>query len=153
MRVFEESLEIYLAGHLMAKRVRVRAKGAFNVSWRDVIGWLVRKPGAFRRYRYRDAVFPSDLFKRAYEQLDDALAMWAADMNYLQVVQLARDTSQQDVERALEVLHASGELPRFERVVALGAQERPAIPDVHVGEVELAPYDGLTPDTAEEAAQ
>ena len=153
VRVFEEHLEIYLSGELMARRVRVRGVGAHNVSWRDVIGELVRKPGAFRRYQYRDAVFPSDLFRRAYERLDDALPTWVADMNYLQVVQLARDTTQHDVERALGTLEDAQELPRFEAVAALAEMERPTIPEVHVDEVEFATYDELTPDAAKEITQ
>jgi len=153
VRVFEEYLEIYLSGDLMARRGRVRGNGAFNVSWRDVIGGLVRKPGAFRRYLYRDAVFPSDLFRRAYERLDNALPTWVADMNYLQVVKLARDTTQHDVERALGALEETDELPRFEAVTALAGMARPTIPEVHVDEVEFATYDELTPDAAKEAKQ
>ena len=153
VRVFDDRLEIYLGGELQAKRERVLGKGAFYVAWRDVIGWLVRKPGAFRRYRYRDALFPTAVFRRAYEQLDDAMSTWAADMNYLQVLQLARDVGAHDVERVLRDLESAGELARFERVLALAEHERPACPDVHVGEVELGSYDGLTPEASEEAIQ
>jgi hypothetical protein len=153
VRVFDDRLEVYLAGELQAKRERVRGKSAFHVAWRDVIGWLVKKPGAFRRYRYREALFPSQVFQRAYERLDESLSTWAADMNYLQVLLLARDACEHDVERALRVLEASGELSRFERVLALAGSERPARPDVDVGEVELATYDGLTPEASAEATR
>ena len=34
---------------------------------RHVIWSLVRKPGAFARYRYREELFPSLAFRRAYE--------------------------------------------------------------------------------------
>ncbi|MCP5043780.1 MAG: IS21 family transposase [bacterium] len=151
VRVFDDRLEVYLGGDLQATRERVRGKGAYHVDWRDVIGWLVRKPGALRRYRYRDAMFPTEVFRRAYERLDESLSTWAADMNYLQVLQLARDVGLHDVERVLGELESAGELARFERVVSLAGGERPTCPEVHVGEVELESYDGLTPEASEEA--
>jgi len=153
VRVFDDRLEVHWAGALQVERERVRGKAAFAVAWRDVIGWLVKKPGAFRRYRYRDALFLSDVFRRAYERLDETLSCWSADMNYLQVVLLARDTCLDDVERALSGLEAAGELPRFERVLALAGGERPTRPEVEVGRLELTSYDELTPEAAAEAKQ
>jgi len=151
VRVFDDRLAVYLAGELQVERERVHGRGAFHVDWRDVIGWLVRKPGAFRRYRYRDALFPTEVFRRAYARLDDAQSTWAADMNYLQVLQLARDVGVHDVEQVLGTIEADGELARFERVVSLVGGERPTCPAVAVGEVELQIYDGLTPQASEEA--
>jgi len=151
--VFDDRLDVYWSGALQASRERVRGKTAFAVAWRDVIGWLVKKPGAFRRYRYRDALFLSDVFRRAYERLDASLSTWSADMNYLQVVLLARETCLEDVEHALLELEAAGELPRFEDVLARAGGEQPIRPEVDVGEPELASYDELTPDAAAEASQ
>jgi len=151
--VFDDRLDVYWSGALQASRERVRGKTAFAVAWRDVIGWLVKKPGAFRRYRYRDALFLSDVFRRAYERLDASLSTWSADMNYLQVVLLARETCLDDVEHALLELEAAGELPRFENVRARAGGEQPIRPEVDVGEPELASYDDLTPDAAAEANQ
>lgn len=153
VRIHESRLEVYLGGAHQATLERVRGKSAHNVSWRHVIGWMVRKPGAFRRYRYRDALFPTPTFRQAWEELDGALSTWSADMNYLQVLQHARDGSEHDVERALRVLSRAGELARFERVVALTARPRPARPQVEVGEVELKTYDGLTPEASAEATR
>ena len=59
---------------------------------------MVKKPGAFRRYRYRDALFPTATFRQAWEELDATLATWSAAMNYLQVLKLARDAGQAQVE-------------------------------------------------------
>jgi hypothetical protein len=35
------------------------------IDYRQVIGSLVQKPGAFARYRYREALFPTLVFRRA----------------------------------------------------------------------------------------
>lgn len=151
VHVHESRLEVYLGGQRQATMERVRGRGASNVNWRHVIGWMVKKPGAFRRYHYRDALFPNATFRKAWEELDAELSTWAADMNYLQVLLHARDGCEHDVERALRVLQVAGELPRFERVVALAGGERPVRPAVDVGEVELETYDGLTPEASAEA--
>jgi len=151
VRVFDDRLEVYLAGSLQAERPRVRGRGASHVDWRDVIGGLVRKPGALRRYRYREALFPTATYRRAYERLDDALSSWAADMNYLQVLHLARDVGLDRIEQILAGLESAGEIARFERVAGLAGGERPTCPELAVGDVELGAYDGLTPDASEEA--
>jgi len=153
VRVFEERIVVYLGGALMVDRERVRGKGAYHVAWRDVVGWMVRKPGALRRYRYRDALFPTAAFHRAYERLDESLATWSADTNYLQVLLLARDGSVSDVELVLEELEAAGELALFERVRELLPDERPAPPEIRIDDVELGSYDGLTPDAAREVVR
>ena len=88
-----------------------------GIDWRDVIGALVRRPGAFRRYRYRDALFPTATFRRAFERLEEALSAWSADRNYLQLLQRASETMLAEVEPALERVLEAGEVPTFERVV------------------------------------
>ena len=153
VRVYESRLEVYLGGQRQVTLERVRGKGAYRVSWRHVIGWMVKKPGAFRRYRYRDALFPTPTFRQAWEALDQTLSTWSADMNYLQVLLHARDGCEHDVERALKVLSLAGEPARFERVVALTGSTRPARPEVEVSEVELSTYDGLTPEASAEATR
>jgi hypothetical protein len=153
VRIFDDRIAVYLGGALTAERERVRGGGTYHVAWRDVVGWMARKPGALRRYRYREALFPSAVYRRAYERLDESLPTWTADTNYLQVLLLARDGSAGDIELALEELEAAGELARFERVRDLVVGERPARPDVAIGDVELGSYDGLTPDAAKEVVR
>jgi hypothetical protein len=153
VRVHDDRLEMYLGGELQAHCPRVRGKKAFHVAWRDVIGSMVRKPGAFRRYRYREALFPSAMFRRAWERLDEALPTWSADMNYLQTLQFAGEGSQHDVECALERLEQADELPLFKAVAALAGGARPERPEVRIGEVELSSYDALTPATIGEVVR
>jgi hypothetical protein len=48
----------------------------------------VRKPGAFRRYVFREAMFPSLEFRRAYDRLL-AQNNAQADLEYLRILHLA----------------------------------------------------------------
>lgn len=40
-----------------------------QIDYRHVITWLVRKPGAFRGYIYREEMFPTVVFRQAYDRL------------------------------------------------------------------------------------
>jgi len=48
---------------------RLLGTGQLAIDYRHVIWSLVRKPGAFAHYRYRDDLFPSLTFRRAYDAL------------------------------------------------------------------------------------
>ena len=80
-----------LKGHLVERMERVRGEGEANVNYRHVIGSLVRKPGAFARYRFREQLFPTLHFRLAY----DALREWRgerADVEYVRILHLAATT-------------------------------------------------------------
>ena len=42
---------------------RLRGEGKHRIDYRHVIHSLVRKPGAFTRYRWREDLFPGILFR------------------------------------------------------------------------------------------
>ena len=153
VHVHEMRLEVYLGGQCQITLERVRGRGAHNVSWRHVIGWMVKKPGAFRRYHYRDALFPTATFRQAWEKLDASLATWSADMNYLQVLQLARKAGQTRVEAEVRALLDAGTLPRLDDVVARMERERAPVPAMATPAVNLGDYDELTPDALEEVSR
>lgn len=152
VHVHEMRLEVFLGGQRQATMVRVRGKGAYNVSWRHIIGGMVRKPGAFRRYRYRDVLFPTPTFREAWERLDEWLASWSADTNYLQVLKLALEEGQDAVETEVRGLLDAGVLPRLD-AVRDGMKRSPApVPELEALEVDLGTYDVLTPDASEEVS-
>ena len=68
-----------------------------------VIGSLVRKPGAFASYRFREQLFPTMQFRLAY----DALREWRgerADVEYVRILHLAATTMEATVDSALSLL-------------------------------------------------
>jgi hypothetical protein len=72
------------------------------VDFRHVIGHLLRKPGAFAGYRWREELFPSLVYRSAYDHLERTTS--EADRRYLEVLKLAADEGQTAVENALEQL-------------------------------------------------
>lgn len=59
------------------------------IDFRHVINWLVRKPGAFAAYRWRESMFPSHVFRATYDHLCAKHELHAADVHYLDILHLA----------------------------------------------------------------
>ncbi len=72
------------------------------IDFRHVIGHLLRKPGAFAGYRWREEMFPAPVFRAAYDHLTRIST--AADRRYLEILKVAADEGQTLVENALEHL-------------------------------------------------
>jgi hypothetical protein len=152
VRVHETRIEILFAGKVQDEAVRRRGKEGHGIQYRHVVGGLLRKPGAFRCYRYRDALFPTETFRRAHERLAAELTAWAADAEYLRIVDLAAKTMEATVEAVLSEMLAGGEAPRFDRVRERVAPAPGPVPALDVPHVDLAAYDALLEGTAERAA-
>jgi transposase InsO family protein len=143
VHVHEWHLEVRYGGKLMAKMPRLIGSRKHQINYRHLIDSLLRKPGGFRDYRYREALFPSLVFRRAWEQLNQWYTPRKADMTYLRVLNLAARSIEADVAAALELLLDTGE-PWTERDVELLLELDPApVPQIERGEVMLAVYDRL----------
>lgn len=143
VRVYDERLEVYYGGQHQLSVERLRGVGGHRIDYRHLIWSLVRKPGAFARYRYREELFPSPVFRKAYDELAEKLKPRQADLEYLRILHLAASTLESDVEMALELLESAGHLPKCDQVKALVKPEKPSVPEVAVLVVDLEAYDGL----------
>jgi len=142
VRQYADFIEIHYRGKLVERMPRIRGERSHRIDYRHVIWSLVRKPGAFTRYRYREELFPSLVFRRAYDALVDARGE-RADVDYVRILHLAASTMQADVECALELLLSRGERPDYGAVKALASPEKPIIPELHIPPPDLADYDRL----------
>jgi hypothetical protein len=140
VRVRAETLEGYVGSRLTFNLPRLHGRGQHAIQYQHLIWSLVRKPGAFAHYRYRDAFYPTLAFRRAYDMLCRHQSA-RADREYLRILYLAATTSETEVETALGLLLESRQVPRFDLVRDLVRQ--PQIPTVGLPPVNLAPYDHL----------
>ena len=69
---YADYLEVYYKDHMVERLERVRGEHKSRIDYRHIIWSLVRKPGAFARYRFREHLFPTPVFRQAY----DALGRW-----------------------------------------------------------------------------
>jgi hypothetical protein len=65
VRVYADHLEVWFAQRRVDQFSRLRGRGKHQVNYRHIIDWLVRKPGAFENYRYREDLFPTSHFRIA----------------------------------------------------------------------------------------
>jgi hypothetical protein len=143
VHVYEDRLEVYHGQKHQLSIERLRGRNGHRINYRHIIGSLVRKPGAFARYRYREELFPTLTFRRAYDALAKSLTGREADVEYLRVLHLAARTMESEVEIALELLLTEQTLPLADHVRALVDPITPEIPDMPVPTVDLTSYDGL----------
>jgi transposase len=67
-RVYEQHVEVYHGAERIAQITRAPERQAV-IDYRHVIQALLRKPGTFAHYHYREELFPSDTYRRAYDRL------------------------------------------------------------------------------------
>lgn len=143
VHVGEQRLEVYHGGVLQLEVDRLRGEGGHRINYRHVIWSLVQKPGAFARYRYREDLFPTLTFRRAYDALTERLDAWKADIEYLRILHLAASTMESDVETALGRVMDAGECPVADAVKRVVAPEKIEVPALEVPTVDLSSYDSL----------
>jgi len=143
VHIHEWRLEVYYQSHLVETLPRLLGRNQHRINYRHVIDSLLRKPGGFRDYRYRDDLFPSLVFRRAWEQLKRWQTPRKADLSYLRILRLAARTIESDVACALEQLLASPERWDEDDVERLIQPEPIAVPQLISGDVDLRRYDQL----------
>ncbi len=143
VRVRAEVIELYLGARRLETLPRLRGQHQQQIEYRHLIDSLVRKPGAFAQYRYHDALFPSLLFRQAYDALCRSHPQ-RADQHYVRILHLAASSSEVEVETALALLLEVGTTPTHEAVRTLVCPyARPALPELTSPVVDLSLYDQL----------
>jgi hypothetical protein len=104
VRQHEWHIEIYHQNILQLETKRIHGTRQHSIDYRHVIWSLVKKPGAFACYRYRDEMFPSLVFRRAYDAITGGEASTKKDLEYLRILHLAASISEDEVKVALELL-------------------------------------------------
>jgi hypothetical protein len=144
VRLCVEDIEVWYGGKLMERLPRLRGHGREKINYRHVIGWLVRKPGAFERYRYREDLFPTSRFRMAYDALREQVPARAVH-EYLAIVEMAALDGETLVDDALRILLDAEDRPTAKAVEQF-VRTRACVPDVtavRVEELELSCFDQL----------
>jgi hypothetical protein len=143
VRCYEDRVETYFGGVRQMVAPRLSGRGGHAINYRHIIGWLVRKPGAFRNYRYREDLFPTLNFRVAYDRLCDACSERVADIEYLRILKHAARTMECEVDRALKLLCDQDMVPRWNTVLEFCPEPQICVPEVIVPPVDLSQYDLL----------
>jgi hypothetical protein len=134
VRLCVEHLEVWYGETLVERLPRLRGHGQEKINYRHIIGWLVRKPGAFERYRYREDLFPTSRFRMTYDALREHVPTRAVQ-EYLAIVEMAALEGETLVDDALRVLLES-EVKMTVKAVKEFVKSQVCVPDVTAVRVE-----------------
>jgi ribosomal protein S21 len=146
VRIYGGHLEVWHAGQLVERMERLCGEGKAAINYRHVIHSLVRKPGAFERYRFQSSLYPRSIFRVAYDEMRQRLD-GRAEREYLQLLKLAAEESEDQVADILRGMVEHGEAIRSERVremiVGYRSERMPRIPRIEIDLAPLSSYDLL----------
>jgi hypothetical protein len=137
-------LDVFHGSKRMDTLPRLRGRQGHHIQYRHVIDSLVKKPGAFASYRYREDLYPTTTFRMYYDLLLRRHGHKRGVRQYLRVLLLAAGNGEARVEAALRE-GLRGGAATFEHVEALVLSERPleAVSMGQVADVDLPLYDSL----------
>ena len=98
----EAVLKVYLGREHLLDLPRLRGSSGAAVDFRHVIEPLLRKPGAFLHYRHRQALYPSAVFRAAYDRLVAEHGERPGVIEYLHLLKLAAEQTVEALEPLLQ---------------------------------------------------
>lgn len=140
VKLYPDKLSVYYGNHLIETMPR-REPGENGVNYRHIIHQLVKKPGAFDNYKYKESLFPRKEYRQAY----DALRRYssAGAKHYLQVLEYAAETNEAEVAVAIDLLLTSAIPPTVDQVKTLVNKPLQCAPEVKITQPLLTEYDQL----------
>lgn len=143
VRVYEDKLHVVYAGKRQLEIERLKGNGGQCINYRHIICSLVKKPAAFANYRYRQELFPTLIFRKAYDCLQQWYSRFNADKEYLRILYLAATTMESEVETALSLLMEKQAMFSCDHVKELVCNKKQAVPALKVAQVNLDEYNAL----------
>ena len=108
VKVYAEHLEVRYAQKVVEEIPRLRGEGKHHVQYRHIIDSLLRKPGAFENYKYKQDMFPTTRFRMVYDGLSKTRTARNAAKEYLLILDLAAKDSESLVDEAIRILLHTG---------------------------------------------
>jgi hypothetical protein len=144
VRLYLERVEAFVGGVKMLTLPRARPGQRRVIDYRHLLPPLKRKPGAFARWRLREAMFPRSEYRLTWERLASELPERQACRVMVGLLDLAiRGACETALAQRLAQLLAAGMLPELALLEAEFAPRVPASPDVCVELPALASFDAL----------
>lgn len=141
--IYQGEIKLYYGTQLVCEMPKIdKSKTDAVINYRHIIAGLVRKPGAFTNYHYREHLFPSVLFRRAYDKLIKTHPV-NGTKQYLQILHLAAVNSESEVEAAITVLMEDKIIPTTNKIKDLLYIKSQEKVEVHVDQPMVNQYDSL----------
>jgi hypothetical protein len=143
-RIKSDTVEVWYGDRKVEELPRLRGRSKHRIDYRHIIDWLVRKPGAFEHYRYREDLFPTSWFRLAYDALRQEHGPKRGAKEYLGILALAAKRGEAVVEETVRLLLGRRDPLHAAGVAALTEQGAPPLlTTVEVEPVSLTVFDEL----------
>ncbi len=100
--LYADHLKVYYGQSLIEEIPRLVGDSKNHIQYRHIIDSLIRKPGAFENYKYKDDMFPTSHFKITFDLLKEQNPV-NANKEYLKILNLAAKESEDQVDKALMI--------------------------------------------------
>jgi hypothetical protein len=143
-KVFSDKIDLWYAQRCIETLPRLKGRRKHCIQYRHIIDYLVRKPGAFENYIYKEDLFPTHRFRVAYDFLTSALPD-KANKEYVRILELAAKENEALVDDAIERLILEDRDIRFETIksIVMEGSKPEGIREIIIMPVEVSVYDEL----------
>jgi molybdopterin-biosynthesis enzyme MoeA-like protein len=101
LHIYEDHVEGFFAEQKVLHATKSRKA---QIQYAHVIDALIKKPGAFQNYRWRDQFFPHDIFKVVYQSMQRQQSEAFATREHLQLLKLCVERGESTIANTLEDL-------------------------------------------------
>ena len=143
VEVHESVLKLYLGRQPILELPRAVGDCGAVINFRDLVGPLLRKPGAFINYQHREQLYPTPAFRAAFDRLERDHGERAGVIEYLHLLKLAIDHTVEKVEATVALPMSGSKKWDAADVLASLAPEEILVPSVAELDPELGSYDQL----------
>lgn len=141
--VYRDKIDLFLGSKLVLSLPKVA--GGTLIDYRHLIDSLVRKPGAFEAYQYKQYMFPTPDFRKTYDHLK-ANDSASAAKEYCKILYLAKMEGEEKVNTAIKTLFEGNQDPTLKSITELivkKSDEQPDFPSIQIEEAILGDYESL----------
>jgi transposase InsO family protein len=147
VRQYPSHIEVWQGGQCIIKRpkavLRPGRTRPSHIDYRDLVGALKMKPGAFARWTLRDEAFPRDVYRLTWERLSQRCPERHACKTIVGLLDLAAQGYEAQLGALLQQLIDQDELPELKDLAERLKPAATAVPEVNIELPELAEYDYL----------
>jgi len=144
-RLYMDRLEIWYGQKKIDTLPRLRGDRKYKINYRHIIDSMIRKPGAFKNYRYYDAMFPTVRFRIAYDNLKQRYTEKSATKRYLNILNLSAKESETAVDNALRIIiDENMDIDKAQIEILMQSEELDfTATDINIPDIDLTCYDQL----------
>jgi hypothetical protein len=130
-KIYETKIALYAGTSLVHEMPRMLGDRGQVINYRHIIHSLIRKPAAFKNYRYREELYPTEIFRAGFDELIAVHGDRNGCLEYLRILKLAAETIESEVESALLLLLENIDVNlSYKEVAALVNIEKKLITDM-----------------------